>query len=400
MPRGLGSRIIGRPVDRSALGQPREKTIAAMKLTIERAALLKSLGHVQSVVERRNTIPILANVMIKAEAGRLSLVATDMDLEVVETIPVDVDVAGETTAPAHTLHDIVRKLPDGSQVELAFDSAANAIGLRAGRSRFRLGCLPVSDFPTMAGGEMTHHFTLTAADLSGLIERTRFAISLEETRYYLNGIYFHATEGDTPMLRAVATDGHRLARVEMVMPAGAEQMPGIIVPRKTVNELYRLIEETDTDIKVELSATKIRFLFGHVVLTSKLIDGTFPDYERVIPAGNDKVMEVQAKEFAEAVDRVSTIATEKSRAIKLNVAQGTLTLSATSSEQGSANEELEVAFEADPLEIGFNARYLLDITQQLEGDGARFIMADASSPTIIRDVADASALYVLMPMRV
>ncbi|MEO1225332.1 MAG: DNA polymerase III subunit beta [Pseudomonadota bacterium] len=371
-----------------------------MKLTIERAALLKSLGHVQSVVERRNTIPILANVMIKAETGRLSLTATDMDLEVVESVAVDVQTAGETTAPAHTLYDIVRKLPEGSQVELAFDSAANAIALRAGRSRFRLGCLPVADFPTMAGGDMTHRFTLTGADLSGLIERTRFAISLEETRYYLNGIYFHASDGDTPMLRAVATDGHRLARVEMVLPSGAEQMPGIIVPRKTVNELYRLIEETDSDIAIELSDTKIRFQFGDIILTSKLIDGTFPDYERVIPAANDKVMEVQAKEFAEAVDRVSTIATEKSRAIKLNLNPSALTLSATSAEQGSANEELEVAYEADPLEIGFNARYLLDITQQLDGDGARFVMADAASPTIIQDVADASALYVLMPMRV
>jgi DNA polymerase-3 subunit beta len=371
-----------------------------MKLIIERAALLKSLGHVQSVVERRTTIPILSNVLLRAEEGSLALTATDMDLEIVETVPVEVQTAGATTAPAHTLYDIVRKLPDGSQVEFTHDTGNQTLTLRAGRSRFQLGTLPVEDFPTMAGGELPHEFSLASEDLRGLVDRTRFAISTEETRYYLNGIYFHAANEDTPMLRAVATDGHRLARVEMALPLGAEEIPGVIVPRKTVGELRKLIDDTNEDVRIALSDAKIRFAFGSIVLTSKLIDGTFPDYERVIPAGNDKVMEVEADVFADAVDRVSTIATEKSRAIKLSLAEGNLTLSATSAEQGSATEELEVSYDADPIEIGFNARYLLDITHQIEGDGARFIMADASAPTVIRDVADASAVYVLMPMRV
>lgn len=376
-----------------------------MNIIIERAALLRSLGHVQSVVERRNTIPILSNVLLKASDGELSLAATDMDLEIVETVPASVARPGGTTAPAHTLYDIVRKLPDGSQVELDIGGDGTILTLRAGRSQFKLSCLPIEDFPQLSGGDLPHRFDLTASDLRALVDRTRFAISTEETRYYLNGIYLHAAKAKTggaelPVLRAVATDGHRLARVEMPLPDGAAGIPGVIVPRKTVNEIRKLIDEAADRIELSLSDNKIRFAFDSVVVTSKLIDGTFPDYERVIPVGNDKTMEVDAKLFAAAVDRVATISTEKSRAVKLSLTRGTLTLSATSPEAGSATEELEVNYQEGPLEIGFNSRYLLDITQQIEGEGARFSLADAASPTIIRDVADAAALYVLMPMRV
>jgi DNA polymerase-3 subunit beta len=242
---------------------------------------------------------------------------------------------------------------------------------------------------------------LAASELKTLIDRTRFAISTEETRYYLNGIFVHATKsGDTAVLRAVATDGHRLARVEMMLPEGGAGMPGVIIPRKTVSELRKLIDETEQEVGVALSDTKIRFTFGDAVLTSKLIDGTFPDYDRVIPTGNDKVLEVNCKEFAEAVDRVSTISTEKSRAVKLSLDRGTLTLSATSPENGTATEEIEVRYGSTPIEIGFNSRYLLDITEQIAGEGAVFEMADAASPTIVHDRTGTSALYVLMPMRV
>ena len=372
-----------------------------MKLTIERAALLRALGHVQSVVERRNTIPILSNVMLDARDGALSLTATDMDIAIVESVPADVATAGATTAPAHTLYDIVRKLPDGAQIGLETDAAAGQLQLSAGRARFRLGTLEIAEFPAMAGGSLPHEFQVTAAEFRQLVDRTRFAISTEETRYYLNGIYLHAiADGGVEMLRAVATDGHRLARVQMPLPEGAAGMPGVIVPRKTVNELRKLIDETGGDIAVSLSDTKIRFAFDDAVLTSKLIDGTFPDYERVIPVGNDKIMEVDRKSFAVAVDLVATIATEKSRAIKLSVENGMLSLSANSPDAGSAEEEIEARYEGEPIKIGFNSRYLLDITQQIEGDKAQFVMADSGSPTIVRDAGDGSALYVLMPMRV
>lgn len=372
-----------------------------MKLIIERAAFLKALSHVQSVVERRTTIPILSNLLLRAEAGKLALSATDMDLEIAERVPAQVERDGRTTAPAHTLYDIVRKLRDGAQIEIEASGERNAMVLRSGRSTFTLACLPPEDYPLMPAGELPHDFSLSAAELRALIDRTRFAVSTEETRYYLNGIYLHATKADeVPVIRAVATDGHRLARMEMVLPEGAAGIPGVIIPRKTIIELRKLIEESEEEVQIGLSETKIRVRIGEAALTSKLIDGTFPDYDRVIPANNDKMLEVNRKEFAEAVDRVSTISSEKSRAVKLTIEGDSLVVSATSPENGTAVEELEVRYSATPLEIGFNSRYLLDITEQIDGEGAQFVMSDAGSPTIVRDSADPSALYVLMPMRV
>ncbi len=372
-----------------------------MKLTIERAALLKSLGHVQNVVERRTTIPILSNVKLEAADGRLNLNATDMDIDYVEAVDAEVATPGANTAPAHTLYEIVRKLPEGSQVELDDGGGDGQLHLRSGRSRFSLTCLPIEDFPAMGAGELPHTFQLAVGELRGIVDRTRFAISTEETRYYLNGIYLHPAQRDgVDVLRAVATDGHRLASVEVPLPEGAAGMPGVIAPRKTVTELHRLTEEATDEVTVALSETKVRFSFGDAVLTSKLIDGTFPDYERVIPTGNDKVMEVDCKEFAEAVDRVSAISSDKSRAIKLSLSKGALVLSANSPESGSATEELEVGYDAEEVEIGFNSRYLIEIASQIEGDNAQFLLADAASPTIVREVGDASAIYVLMPMRV
>jgi DNA polymerase-3 subunit beta len=372
-----------------------------MKLTIERAALLKALSHVQSVVERRTTIPILSNVLLWTEGSTLSLSATDMDLEIVERVPSRIERTGKTTVSAHTLYDIVRKLREGAQVELEAIADRNEMVLRSGRSTFTLACLPPEDYPVMSAGELPHHFALSATEMRSLIDRTRFAISTEETRYYLNGIYLHATKAnEVPVIRAVATDGHRLARVEMTAPEGAAGMPGIIIPRKTVLELRKLVDEGDEEIQVSLGETKIKCSIGEASLTSKLIDGTFPDYDRVIPSGNDKILDVECKPFAEAVDRVATISTERSRAVKLTIERGALTVSAASPENGTAVEEIEARYQATPIEIGFNSRYLLDITEQIGGEYAQFVLADAGSPTIVRDSNDASALYVLMPMRV
>ena len=371
-----------------------------MQFTIERSTLLRSLNHVQGVVERRTTIPILSNVKIEADGESLSLNATDMDLDIVENVTADIATPGTTTAPALTFFEIVRKLPDGAQIELEAPGDGK-LTIRAGRSRFTLSCLPTEDFPVMTGGEYAHTFKLAAGDLRELIDRTRFAISTEETRYYLNGIYLHVFDRDgTPVLRAVSTDGHRLASVELPLPDGAAGMPGVIVPRKTVGEIRKLIDETGDDVEISLSEAKIKFSFDDAVLTSKLIDGTFPDYDRVIPFGNDKTLEVKRTEFVKAVDLVSTISTEKSRAIKLSLEDGNLVLTATSPEAGSAREELDVDYADGPLEIGFNSKYLLDITQQIEGDDAKFVLSDGASPTLVQDMGDTSALYVLMPMRV
>ena len=372
-----------------------------MKITVERSELLKSLGHVHRVVERRNTIPILANLLIKADGGKLSLKATDLDLEVTDTIAADVAPGGATTVPAHMLYDIVRKLPEGAQIVIEGSGDRAVLSIRAGRSRFTLQTLPESDFPDLAAGEMTHSFSVPAADLKRLIDKTQFAISTEETRYYLNGIYLHtAGSGKTTTLRAVATDGHRLAQCELPLPDGATGMPGVIVPRKTVNEIQRLIENGEGEVAIELSAGKIRLTIGDVVLTSKLIDGTFPDYARVIPLNNDKTLVVDKKDFEAAVDRVSTVASERGRAVKLSLTGGRLVLSVTNPDSGSATEELEVEYESDPLDIGFNSRYLLDIAAQIEGEVAILKLADPGSPTLIQDKDSKGALYVLMPMRV
>ena len=378
-----------------------------MKVTLERAALLKSLGHVHRVVERRNTIPILANVLLRAEGQALLLKATDLDLEVTERLPADVGVAGATTLPAHILYEIVRKLPDGAQVSLD-SSGEGQLQLRSGRSRFNLQSLPDSDFPDLATGELGHGFNLAAQDLKRLIDKTQFAISNEETRYYLNGVYLHTIEVEGHMmLRAVATDGHRLARVEIPAPKGAAGMPGVILPRKAVTEVQKLIEDPGAEVRVDISATKARFTFGdpaaasgQVVLISKLIDGTFPDYVRVIPSGNDKRLVVDRAPFAAAVDRVSTISSERGRAVKLALTDSKLTLSVTNPDSGSATEELDVDYDSAPIDIGFNARYLLDITEQLESDTVLFKLADPGSPTLVQDRDGAAALYVLMPMRV
>ncbi|HWA01918.1 MAG TPA: DNA polymerase III subunit beta [Rhizomicrobium sp.] len=373
-----------------------------MKINVERGAFLKALSHVQSVVERRNTIPILSNVMIEAAKGQLKLTATDLDIEIVESIPSDVLRNGSATAPAHMLYDIVRKLPDGSQVQAELLTAEGGrLAVSAGSSRFELACLPKEDFPQMTAGALPHRFRLAADDLKHIIDKTRFAISTEETRFYLNGIYLHAAkEGKSQTLRAAATDGHRLARFEIELPDGAASMPGVIVPRKTVTELRRLLDDADGAIEISLSDTKVQFNFNGLELTSKLIDGTFPDYQRVIPSGNDKVLSVESKEFAQSVDRVSTISADKTRAVKLNITKDKVTLSVVNPESGTATEELGATYSAAPIEIGFNARYLLDITGQIEGKEVRFLLSDAGSPTIIEDTEDSRTLYVLMPMRV
>src|SRR5882672_6337551 len=373
-----------------------------MKINVERGAFLKALNHVQSVVERRNTIPILSNVLIEAAKGQLKLTATDLDIEIVEGLPADVLRNGSATAPAHMLYDIVRKLPDGAQVQVELlSSEGGRLAVSAGTSRFELSCLPREDFPQMAAGTLPHKFRLAADDLKRIIDKTRFAISTEETRYYLNGIYVHAAkDAKPPVMRAVATDGHRLARYELELPDGAKDIPGVIVPRKTVAELRRLLEDGENAVEIGLSDTKVQFTFGGVELTSKLIDGSFPDYQRVIPTANDKALTLDAKDFSQAVDRVSTISADKTRAVKLNLDGDKVTLSVVNPESGTATEEVGANYRADAIEIGFNARYLLDITGQIAGKDVRFLLADAGSPTLIEDTEDGRTLYVLMPMRV
>ena len=372
-----------------------------MKLSIERGALLKAVAQAQSVVERRNTIPILANVLIEAEGDQVSFRATDLDIEVVDKAPAKVERAGATTVPAVVLHEIVRKLPDGALVGLTDDPATGRLAVDAGRSNFSLATLPREDFPVMASSEYASNFTAPAPVLRRLFDKSKFAISTEETRYYLNGVYMHIAEGDDgPVLRCVATDGHRLARIDAEVPAGAADMHGVIVPRKTVGELRKLLDDDDDEIAVSVSETKVRFATPNITLTSKVIDGTFPDYARVIPTGNTRRLEVDAAEFARAVDRVATVSSERSRAVKLALDEDRLILSVNAPDSGAAEEELTVAYGDERLEIGFNAKYLLEIASQVDRENAVFLFNSAGDPTLMREGNDTSAVYVVMPMRV
>ncbi|MGL1922375.1 MAG: DNA polymerase III subunit beta [Hyphomicrobiales bacterium] len=370
-----------------------------MKVTIERETLLKSLNHVQGVVERRNTIPVLSNILIAAKGDSVNFTATDLDISIVENVSAIVDQEGSITAPAHLLYDIVRKLPDGTQISIE-KVEDTRIDVRSGRSQFTLQALSADDFPNLSSGDMSHEFNLSVGDLKRMIEKTRFAISTEETRYYLNGIYFHTIEEDDAKLCAVATDGHRLAKVEIAMPEGASGMPGIIIPRKTVGELHKLLEKDDENVAISLSDSKIEFRIGQTVVTSKLIDGNYPDYNRVIPDNNQNAMTVETRPLTKAVDRVSTVANDRGRAIKLALAKDILTLEVNNPDSGHAEEELPVEYSDVNLEIGFNAKYMLDVLSQLEGENVEFLFADSVDPVLVKDQGDEGTIYVLMPMRV
>lgn len=372
-----------------------------MKFTIERDRALASMSRIQRVVERRNTIPILANVLLRAQApGSLLLRATDLDLEVSETMQASVSSAGSTTVPAIMLYDILKKLPAGSEV--AFEIKESTLAVKTGRSRFTLHTLHEGDMPSLGDDALDVEFTIPATDLRVLIDRTRFAISTEETRYYLNGIYLHVVQdGNSKFLRAVATDGHRLAQTQVSAPSGAGDMRGVIFPRKAVGEVQKIIESADGDVTVELAQNKIRFTCGAVVLTSKLIDGTFPDYARVIPQNNSKVITLAKADFASAVDRVSTVSSDRGRAIKLSLAQNRLTMTVNNPDSGDAVEEMDVDYaDDDNFHIGFNSRYLLDICGELGGDDAVIKLSDPGAPALLYSVGDTNSLFVLMPMRV
>jgi DNA polymerase-3 subunit beta len=369
-----------------------------MKFTIDRSSFLKPLGHIYSVVERRNTIPILSNVLIESDASKVSFTATDMDMDIVETVGCIVSSQGKLTVSAHTLYDIVRKLPDGSEIQIELVDLN--VEVSAGKSRFILPTLPVDDYPVMTEIEKGNEFSLEAVDLANLIDNTKFAISSEETRYYLNGIYLHVPDIKSDKLRAVATDGHRLAQAEVPIPKGAENMPGVILPRKAVGEVRKLIDSTDGLVTIIISKTKAKFIFPTSILTTKLIDGSFPDYQRVVPKENLNKLLVSNSHFSKAIDRVSTVSMEKSRAVKLSLSNNVLLLQVNSHDLGNASEELDVNYTSDPIDIGFNARYLLDISGQIQGKDIELSLSDSASPALITDPDQEGVIFVLMPMRV
>jgi DNA polymerase-3 subunit beta len=375
-----------------------------MKLSLEKTTFLNVLSHGQGVVEKRTTVPILSHVLLTAHQNSLSVTSTDMDLSLIETIPADVEKSGSIAVSAYMLFEIVRKLSDTKLITLEFKE--DMLEVTSGRSAFKLSCLPAEDFPQIAQSELTHQFTLPSPVLKHLIDNTRFSMSTEETRYHLNGIHFHTLS--TPeglMLRAVATDLHRLACVECPAPEEATGMPAIIVGRKTIAEIRKILDEGDAPVNIGVSSTRIEISYENDktrgALSSRLIDGAFPDYQSALAVANDKVMVVNTKDFAGAVDRVGIIVSDKIRAIRILIGNNAAVLTAVSSDLGSAREDLDVMFPyAESIDICFNVKYLMDIAQQVSYDELEFLLADSDSSVLIRPVGDSSQNFILMPMRV
>lgn len=373
-----------------------------MRLSIDRNALLRSMTAVGRVVEKKNTAPIIGNVVLDATgADTLRLAGTDLDLTIGDLVPAIIDTSGATTVPAHLLTDILKKSPAGSTISMSLSDDRGTLVVQSGRSKFRLQCLPVEDFPEFAPKKPSHTFELPGRTFRQLFERTSFAMSTEETRYYLNGVYLHAY-GEDACLRGVATDGHRLARTQIPMPAGADGVWGMIVPRKSVGELLRLLDTAD-DAYVEISDTYIRVTVGTVTMTSKLIDGTFPDYARVIPAkqGLPTTVKLKSRQMQSAVERILAIAAAKGRGMSIEMRDGLATLSMRSPENGEATDEVDISLDgAETVGVGFNANYLCGLLDHQIGDETTMHLGVSGSPVVFESVGDQSSLYVLMPMNV
>lgn len=367
-----------------------------MHFVIERAALLRTLDHLRGVVEKRNTIPILANVLIEASKGAIKMTATDLDIEVSESVEASVLKSGATTVPAHLFHEIVRKLPEGGQVSLEWNEAGAVV--KCGRSRFVLACLPREDFPTMDAGDMKTCFSIPAETLATMIAKVKTSMSTEETRYYLNGYLLHVKDN---LLRAISTDGHRLTRYETDVPEGAESLSDIIVPRRTAGEIHRLLGDATGGVEFSASDTKIVLVIGNVTIKSKLVDGTYPTYERVIPQGNTNVLDVDVAELASTIERVGVVHSTRSAPIKLALDGMTLTLSARDFQTSAeAVDDVSVEYAGKKMEIAFNHRYLGEFLSQIKGGGLRVLFGDPATPAILEPKDDPATMYLLMPVRV
>ena len=374
-----------------------------MKLTLSKLDFVKSLSFIQNIVESKSTIPVLTNVLLEAKQGRLHLSGTDMDMTISDKIKIkNIEEEGTTCVPAHILYNVIKELSDDKPVNLSYDKNNKKLYVTSFKSKFTFSCLSKDDFPVLTTENYKISFLLKSSILKEMIDKTYFAISNEETRYYLNGIFFHTIKLNNKFfLRSIATDGHRLAQCETISPAAANNIFSTIIPKKLIFELRKLIDEVEDEIKIDLSERKIKFSFSETILISKLIDGKFPDYEKVIPKDTKNSFSIDRKIFLESINRIATISSEKSKAIKLNLNRNKLTISANNLEEGGSGiEEIEISYSGPTLDIGFNAGYLKEIIHQFNGKEVTILFSDSTAPTIIKDIAKTETLYVLMPMRV
>lgn len=375
-----------------------------MKFLVEKTAFLKALSHGQSVIEKQTTIPILSNVLLHANQNTLNLTTTDMDMGLNENIPAEIHEEGAQTVSAQTLFEIVRKLPESEKIKIEFLQDKAQLYIQSGRANFKLSCLPVDEFPKLVKADLPYNFSISTKTLKHILSQSRSAISVEEGRYYLNGIYMHVVgDAGEKSLRFVATDAHRLACVQIPVPEGAQNIPGVIIGRKTIHELIQLLDCEDETITIALSETRIEFRFSNGTLSSRLIDGKYPDYKNAIPTQNNHVMIAPLDEFRQAVERVATLAliTDKIRVVKLKAKNNVATFYSDSQDMGHASEEFEVDYPYDEeIDMGFNVRYLFDILSQLEGEEVQFMFEHSNSPVLVKGSLSDFPFYVLMPLRI
>ena len=365
-----------------------------MRFSLQREVFLKPLAQVVNVVERRQTLPVLANLLVQVRDGQLALTGTDLEVEMVARVAVEDADDGETTIPARKLFDIIRALPDGSRVTVS--QSAEKVTVQAGRSRFTLATLPANDFPSIDEVEATERVTVPESTLKELIERTSFAMAQQDVRYYLNGLLFDLREGN---LRCVATDGHRLALCEAEYQGGVQAKRQIIVPRKGVTELQRLLEGGDREVELEMGRGHLRVKRNDVTFTSKLIDGRFPDYEAVVPIGADQQVTVDREVLRASLQRAAILSNEKYRGVRIEVSPGQLKISAHNPEQEEAQEEIEAETRVDGLSVGFNVNYLLDALTALKEEQVILAMRDANSSALVREASNERCRHVVMPLR-
>jgi DNA polymerase-3 subunit beta len=369
-----------------------------MKLTIERDKALAAVGRVQGAVLARNTIPILNDVLLEAREGRLTVVAHNQESEMVCSAEATIETAGSAAVPASLLHDVLKNLPGGAQIALTLDG--QRVTLKAGRSRFQLPTLPVADFPSFGGGGAEHQAEIGCKALARLIDRTLFCVSKEETRYYLRGVHLHTVvrEG-ARRLRAVATDGGRLACVEIDCPEGWEAAPGFTLPSKTVAELRRMIEGSDGTLSFSFSGTLFRAELGATLLASRVIDGNFPDYTRVIPQDAVSRMDADVTELLAGLKRCVLMTGDKMRMVRMALAEGAVTLFSRNGDGGEAEERVEVAFEGEPCELRFNAALLMEIIGSMAGERVEIAFGGQADPAKLLDPKEPGVTYVCMPLR-
>ena len=371
-----------------------------MQFEIKRDILLKSLNFVQGVVEKKNTLPILSNVLLELKNNALSIVATDLDLIFYEKIEeIKIINEGSTTTSAAVLYDILRKISSNSNLKFELKNE-NKLSLKSENSDFNLLCLPTDNFPSFSDNFDGQEIELDNSKFLKLLNKTRISISNDDTRHYLNGIFLHLTEANgRNFLTGVATDSHRLSSSSLEI-TNLENFSSIILPRKTVFQLCTLLSEIPEKLKMQINENKIKFSFGKVKLISKVIDGKFPDYKKVVPLANKKVLEVSSKDFVDSIERVTSVSLDRKEGVKLNISKNDVQLSVNSANSGEGNEKINAKYNSENINISFNSKYLLDIASEIEDKNIRMNFKDSISPVLIEDVSDRNSYYVIMPMKI